>query len=408
MHRYNPFSRQEIEGVPSMLGHRPPILGAPLTPLAWSTVPGGKSGDADKVRGGKRTRLEHAPDVPSAVPAGPPPRVVERMVERVVEKIITVPSDERISILGLPPLVDDRVRNLVNFILLHVTSPDVEVEAKLGTLIEKNQNQRACELLPVLCETPIRSEIAAENTRFESSVHQVYFAYLNAELNRRVDATTGEQDEESRVCFVRHREIDLFWGNGVRETRRLLPTTGTGEQQYQTVRVQRKTRLGDLNFVCPLSVFDVRYSASVETDVSAPPQNVPDPSKRRVKDRMSYRFDSLSVDITTVQTYDASANLHKHNSFEVEVEIDASANLFAEVEKYRAGDPSSKVFRIATSLVNTVRLLMEEMNKAANASDGTALQGQVTSPGQQLQHHRPAIGHQRLQPPQPLEMSPHR
>lgn len=36
------------------------------------------------------------------------------------------------TIMGFPPLADDRVRYLVNFMLEHVTAPDIEIEAKLG------------------------------------------------------------------------------------------------------------------------------------------------------------------------------------------------------------------------------------------------------------------------------------
>jgi polynucleotide 5'-triphosphatase len=388
-----------------MLGHRPAILQAPLNPLGWSTAPGGDllagaGGDADKLRAGKRPRPVAVSSEPNGVQAAQPPRVVERIVERVVEKFVPIAAGERLTILGLPPLADDRVRNLVNFILQHVTSPGVEIEAKLGVLIEKNQNVRACELLPVLCETPIRSEVAVVDTRFESAVHQIFFAHLNVELNRRVDSTSTLEDETAKVEYIRAHEVDFFWPGSVRETRRIIQNEA-GQEVYQRVRVQRKTRLGDLNFVCPLSDVDVRYSASLEADAPAPSQNAPDPAKRRVKDRISYKFDSLSVDITRVELHDPAQNMHGQTSHEIEVEIDATANLYAEVEKYRVGDPSSKVFQHATSLVNTVRLLMEEINRAATASDDAA-QGAHPAADQQQTGGAP-----HLNPPDPLEMSPH-
>jgi polynucleotide 5'-triphosphatase len=335
----------------------PPIMQVPLTPLEWKT-----DASTDKVH--KRPRIKSDLEHVHAARADCAPQVTTRIVEKVVEKIVTVPASEPVTIMGGPPLVDDRVRNLVNFILHHVTAPGVEVEAKLGLLIQKYQNVRACGLLPVICETPVRPDVASE-IRFESSVHHTVFAHLNTELNRRVEATASYPDVTSRVVYLRTREVDLFWPNKVRETRRILVDPHTGMETLERVRVQRKNRLGDLNFLCPASALDVRYSASLEENVPPPPPGEADPPKRRVKDRISYKFDSLSIDITAVEMTDPGANLFSHCSHEIEIEIESSANLFGEVEKYRAGDPSSNIFRIATSLVNTVRVVMEEVREIA-------------------------------------------
>lgn len=266
--------------------------------------------------------------------------------------------------MGGEPLVDDRVRNLVNFILQHVTGPDVEVEAKLGVLVEKQKDVRACDLLPVLCETPIQPEVAAE-TRFESCVHHTFFDHLNVVLNQRVEATAEIADPSARVMYLRSRELDVFWPGKVRETRSLAAGPDGGLQEKDTLRVQRKTRLGDLNFVCPGCAVDVRYSASLEEEAKIPP-GVPEPARRRAKDRISYKFDALSVDITAVETTDPDANMFGHTTHEIEVEVESGANLFVEVQKYRAGDPSSRLFGIATSLVNTVRLIMEEIQRVTS------------------------------------------
>jgi polynucleotide 5'-triphosphatase len=336
---------------------RPPIMQVALTPLEWKT-----DVSTDKVH--KRPRIKSDLEHGHPASADCAPQVTTRIIEKVVEKIITVPASEPVTIMGGPPLVDDRVRNLVNFILHHVTAPGIEVEAKLGLLIQKYQNVRACGLLPVICETPVRPDVASE-IRFESSVHHTVFAHLNTELNRRVEETATYSDPAARVVYLRTREVDLFWPNKVRETRRILVDPHTGVETLERVRVQRKNRLGDLNFLCPASALDVRYSASLEENVPPPPPGEADPPKRRVKDRISYKFDSLSIDITAVEMTDPGANLFNHCSHEIEIEVESSANLYGEVEKYRAGDPSSNIFRIATSLVNTVRVVMEEVREIA-------------------------------------------
>jgi polynucleotide 5'-triphosphatase len=404
--------------------HCPAVLQVPLTPLEWK-------GDLPSDRIHKRPRIKSETDNPLAVRPTSAPSVTTCVVEKVVEKIITVPASEPVTIMGGAPLVDDRVRNLVNFILQHVTAPGVEIEAKLGLLIQKYQGVRACGLLPVICETPIRPDVASE-IRFESSVHHTVFAHLNTELNRRVEATASYPDAGSRVKYLRTREVDLFWPNKVRETRRVLVDSKTGVESLERIRVQRKNRLGDLNFLCPASALDVRYSASLEENAPAPLLGGADPPKRRAKDRISYKFDSLSIDITAVEMTDPEANLFNHSTHEIEIEVESSANLFGEVEKYRAGDPSSNIFRIATSLVNTVRVVMEEVREiaaqveadaAAGAVDSTAthqvsMQQATVTPRQGMsqvpsyQSHGAAIPeqyaaqHELTDPPMPLEMQP--
>lgn len=265
--------------------------------------------------------------------------VVVREVERVVEK------PEPTTIMGERPLVDDRVRQLIGFILEHVNSANVEVEAKLGVLMEKEKGLRVIEVVPVLCETPIKSE-SNSDVRFVSDVGQALFCRLNERLNERVEKTS--QLSEGSIRYVRTNELDVYYPGRIRAIKALR------DGSYHFVKAQRKTRLGDLNVICPGRICDIRYSASAEEDCIAPDAN---PELEREKERISYKFDCLSVDITSVNM--AMRNGEAERTFEVEVEIDASANLFDEVTKYREEDNSSKLFEIAESFVNTVRLLLE-------------------------------------------------
>lgn len=274
------------------------------------------------------------------------PHIKEKV--RIVEKKV-----EPVTIMGVAPLVDDRVRYVVEFILSHVDSPNVEVEAKLGILNEREQGVRAVDLVPVLCETPIRSE-SNKDTRFQSDIGGEMFRRLNTRLNRRIEET--EAFEHGRVHYLRTHECDVFWPGRIRETKeRRLAEDGT--EIYETIRVQSKHRLGDLNVLCPANVADVRYSASAEEDCSVPVNARSD--MRRLKDRISYKYEYVSVDITCVETTKMLEPDNSTTTFEVEVEIDRSACLYEEVMKYRQRDETSKLFDIATSMVNTVRLLLD-------------------------------------------------
>lgn len=269
----------------------------------------------------------------------PTPREVIRYIEKPVEM-------EPITITGGPNLVDDRVRQLVHFILLHVHSPDVEIEVKLGTLMERAQGVRVTELVPVLCETPIKEE-SNKDVRFISNVGGELFCRLNQKLNSRVEETA--QQEQGTVRYVRARELDVYYPGRIRQTK----SRPNDHSSFKVVRTQKKERLGDMNVLCPGRVCDLRYSASSEVDCSVPNSS---PEMERDKDRISYKFEFLSIDITTVRMVRQGG---VEITYEVEVEIDSSTNLYEEVEKYRCGDDSSKLFDIAGSLVNTVRLLLE-------------------------------------------------
>lgn len=323
---------------------RPPICDVKLIPLEWNANDSAprKRSRTDGVTNSHRSSMRKERKITDDATDGNAKEVV-----KVVEKVVNA---EPVTIMGVAPLVDDRVRYVVNFILEHVNAPYVEVEAKLGTLIEKVQNVRAVDLVPVLCETPIRSE-SNKDTRFESDVGGEIFSKLNSRLNRRVEETAVQG--QGSIRYLRTREMDVFWPGKIRETRELRKAAD-GTDMYETVRVQSKTRLGDLNVLCPGRTVDIRYSASAERD-STVPQNA-SPVLQRTKDRISYKFDYLSVDITCVE---ANTRANVTTTFEVEVEIDSSADLYNEVQKFRRNDETSKLFEIAASMVNTARLLLE-------------------------------------------------
>lgn len=351
---YNPFhvstDQQNSRNTKLISIRRPPIFDIPLHALEWG-VP-----DHHHHTHRKRARLDNSSqhqtskrsdtDTCKSQQSNEQPHGKEEV--RVIEKVA-----EPITIMGVVPLVDDRVRYVVEFILTYVDSPNVEVEAKLGVLNEREQDVRAVDLVPVLCETPIRPE-SNKDTRFQSDIGHEMFRRLNTRLNRRIEETAGL--EQGRIQYLRTRECDVFWPGRVRETKeRRVSEDGT--ETYETIRVQSKHRLGDLNVLCPGKVADVRYSANAEEDCSVPPNTKVD--MRRLKDRISYKYEYLSVDITCVETTKMSEPDHSTTTFEVEVEIDRSACLYEEVKKYRERDETSKLFDIAASMVNTVRLLLE-------------------------------------------------
>lgn len=340
---------------------QPPIFDVPLTSLEWSTTQDTRKrmrSNAPPKNGhpnlnSNRPEPNNDANSPSNSSAQKPSHPEKETVREVIRYVENVVPTELANIMGVPPLVDDRVRYVVNFMLEYVNSPYVEIEAKLGSLIEHAQSERAVDLLPIMCETPLRPD-SNKHTYFKSEVSMDIFSKLNTRLNKRVEVTSNQK--EGSVQYLRTNELAIIWPNKIREIREKRPGPN-GEDVYETVKIQNKTRLGDLNMLCPNRYADVRYSASSETD-SEIPQNA-QPVSQRLKDRISYKFEFLSVDITSVERLDYSTK-QTTSTCEVEVEIDSSKDLFQEVCKYRNNDNSSRLFDIATSLVNTVRLLLED------------------------------------------------
>eukprot|EP00177_Eucheuma_denticulatum_P002022 GFKZ01003617.1.p1 GENE.GFKZ01003617.1~~GFKZ01003617.1.p1 ORF type:complete len:416 (-),score=55.67 GFKZ01003617.1:1808-2899(-) len=335
---------------------RPKIGTAELRPLEWGTAEGQFHRKRNKPEPNlqNQAQRDNRGATNQSIQKKEPQQIQQPQTEvkevvRIVEKYI-----EPVTIMGVAPLVDDRIRYVVEFMLSYVNSPNVEVEAKLGVLNERAQEVRAVDVVPVLCETPIRPE-SNKDTRFQSDVGGDMFHFLNTRLNQRFEETTNQ--EHGRIQYRRTRELDIMWPGKIRETK-VLRVAKDGTQTYETIRVQSKRRLGDLNVLCPGKIADVRYSASAEEDCTVPPNAVPE--LKRLKDRISYQYEHLSVDITHVSTERPSnPEQPPQATYEVEVEVAPSAGLYGEVVKYRNRDESCKIFEIATSMVNTVRLLME-------------------------------------------------
>lgn len=352
---YNPFATDDPVAQTLISVRKPPILQVNLTHFEWASDLASEWASADSR---KRPRLDRSqterprqPDTNGVAKTEHQPATSSsaqpavREVVRVVDKPVPY---EPIGIWGTGPLVDDRVRKLVHFMLMHVNSPNVEIEAKVGQLIEKQQSVRAIELVPVLCETPLREDSNGE-CKFQSNVDEGYFFRLNEELNKRVSETQGS--DEGRVAYTRTHEMDVYYPRRIRQMLR----RSLSDKEYRVYKTQSKQRLGDMNILCPNRQYDLRYSASVETDCEKPDS---EPELRRTKERMSYKFDCLSIDITVVDMQTSASNSIE-KSYEVEVEIASPQQLYDEVTKYRNGDETSKLFNMASRLVETVRLILE-------------------------------------------------
>lgn len=223
----------------------------------------------------------------------------------------------QVTILGTRTPPEDLAACVADFVHQHL-GPDVEIEAKLGFLLDRGGGARLS--LPACSETVLSHEMASR-IRFESGVPQRMFQRVNEALNRRVEElgaarrSAGQDYKGPVLQYQRKRTVDTFHaevatGRTVRVSR--------DQQTNAITECVAKRRLGNLNIFCPRSALDFRISASQEvsvpTDVELGPE-LPGKSSRQ-KDRISYTERSLgmSFDLSMVRAESAE-------SFEIEIEL---------------------------------------------------------------------------------------
>ncbi|KAG8955974.1 mRNA-capping enzyme subunit beta [Tulasnella sp. 424] len=217
------------------------------------------------------------------------------------------------SILAAEPL-DEFVLEIADWVhRVAQGKTNIEVEAKVGTLIDTRSNERVN--LPVLNETILAPEYP--DIRFSSDMTVGQHAMYNKSLNSLVERTGDPNYPNARIRYEHFRLVDTFYnmpaasgGGKVRVTR--------DEKTGQVKECVQKVRIADLNVYSPKRKMDWRVSVSVETPAKLPPDSLP-PTNTRRKDRVSYSHQAFKIDLTQVTTSPDPA--HAQLSHELEIEF---------------------------------------------------------------------------------------
>lgn len=219
-------------------------------------------------------------------------------------------------------------------------APIIEIEAKLGHIIDRNMNHRL--RLPVRTETILDTQDPGLKVQFRSSMTDMQHRHFNQFLNQiYMDSKRGALDPEpSRVPleYLHTRECDSFYElppdqydilpRTIRETRNprhsVRVRATTDQKTGKVIKKIIKTRIADLNVYSPLTAFDWRISVNMEmpyngdlerlTPAGGGGANSSDGDRN--KDRMSYRHIIYQVDLTQV------TDKHGKKEHELEVEVD--------------------------------------------------------------------------------------
>ncbi|KAK4532850.1 hypothetical protein CCYA_CCYA14G3707 [Cyanidiococcus yangmingshanensis] len=223
-----------------------------------------------------------------------------------------------------PPPVDDRVLCICDFIATHFTGTDIEIEAKLGTVVDLSTQLRA--VLPGGATATCLEPQVNQLLRFESQVSFEAFKRLNDVLNQTVALALRHRGPVVR--HTRSRHVDRRFSSGYRETR---PWSRCSSGEAGTASLPNvddaatsrmfKTRLDTLHILFPRHPYDVRVNAAREERLALSQAEELVSARgalesERHKDRLSYRWAEFSVDITVVQQPQASVI-----TYEVELEL---------------------------------------------------------------------------------------
>lgn len=250
---------------------------------------------------------------------------------------------------------------------------EIEIEAKLGQLINKETNERY--------ELPVTSEcILADSARvgFRSSMTESQHRSLNDFLNDKVAEThPANPGAKSRVKidYLHRREIDKFYELPAAMHANLPAAVRKQLNPRHTVKVRVthdkktnqilakiiKARIVDLDIHnpqwpldCRISInFEMKYDGDIEEIIAAGiGERIPD----RSKDRLSYTQSHYQIDLTQV-TQVTSVNGVNRVDKEHELEIELKTAAVMEQGRRAASNEPHEYLALVGGLIDNMRVL---------------------------------------------------
>lgn len=281
------------------------------------------------------------------------------------------------SITGIKP-AQGMTKEVADFLFLNVVSRgdlgelasrgvEIEIEAKLGHIVDKETNERY--------RLPVKTEcVLMENSRvgFQSSMTESQHRHLNDFLNAQVrQAHPNNQEAVAKnrveIKYKHSREADSFYTlppsmhgmipPALRE--KLNPRHGvkvrithdqkTGEPLAKII----KARIIDLDIYSPMTPLDCRISINFEMRFDGDVQDLGEKtSSDRNKDRLSYTQSMYQIDLTQV-TQSSSVNGVNQTTKEHELEIELlTAAVRDQGQKAAAGEPNEYIALVEGFLDN--------------------------------------------------------
>lgn len=289
-----------------------------------------------------------------------------------------VPPEDKFepNISGIPPY-NNLVRLVSDFLWQNVIVQEPfdgsgpakaswEIEAKLGTLIDRDTQSRFQN--GSLTEAVLNPDI--QNTRFESNLTLDQFKVLNNFLNDEVKRS--RHPGRVPIEYNHPHELDSFYqlnqagyqhlppaareyiNPNHRSKLRVTTDFNTGAVKDKIV----KTRINDIHIYCPANLFDIRISVSLEIKWDGPIEDFAEmrgENDRRDKNRLSYTHQAAQIDLTQVKGQTGLTH-------EAEIELD-STRLRQEADKIQ-NNGTAKYEDLVNMLIQNAIIL----NRAVEAN----------------------------------------
>ncbi|KAL1297903.1 hypothetical protein AAFC00_006418 [Neodothiora populina] len=257
------------------------------------------------------------------------------------------------NIRNVQPM-NDFLKEVGDFLIVHATRNDIgagdarsgtlEIEAKLGTLIDRRTGVRVSTLgtTNMVLDHALTSN---GSIRFESFMTELQHKQMNDFLNNA--AQKSMEPHRVKMGYKHRYERDSFAPLNQAGYEALPPSAKAQLRPNHSLKLRTtvdtkvpkgtpepvlgrivKIRLDDLDIHCPRMDFDCRISVNVEVDLNNRPNVDPslivdalaadDPERApdRFKDRLSYKHLAYSVDLTQVR----GAGGKKTHELEIEVD----------------------------------------------------------------------------------------
>ncbi|PGH10300.1 hypothetical protein GX51_00057 [Blastomyces parvus] len=257
----------------------------------------------------------------------------------------------------------------------------LEVEAKLGMLVDRNRGERV--RVPALTECILAKDDPSIRVGFESSMSLAQHRALNDFLNDTVKASISQPGTRIPLTYAHKKERDTFYEISSSalppiiqhhlNPRHKPKVRVTTDQRTGAVLARIiKCRIADLDVYSPRTCLDWRISVNLEMNyegdigqLSLPdePSSLSGPGAgaprggARSKDRMSYRHLAYQIDLTQVATSEDGSN-NPQSDFEHELEIEiSSAEVRRQGDLALAGDPKNQYEELIKGFVDNIRVL---------------------------------------------------
>ncbi|PBP18173.1 mRNA capping enzyme, partial [Diplocarpon rosae] len=287
------------------------------------------------------------------------------------------------SITGVKP-VEQVTKLVADFLYVNVISRgdlgelasrgvEIEIEAKLGHIVDKETSQRY--RLPVSSECVL---MTTNRVRFESSMTESQHCSLNGFLNAKLGGSKFSQNPGAtstgrvEIKYKHSREVDSFYElpksmysiipPALREKipgNHSVKVRVTHDQKSREVKAKIiKARICDLDILNPQTPLDCRISINFEMRFDGDIEELGRTSgPERNKDRLSYTQSMYQIDLTQVTQQVVSAAGIKQTVKEHELEIELlTAAVQDQGQKAVNGEPN-EYLSLVEGFIDNMRVL---------------------------------------------------